>query len=75
MDRVEVTRPFMGLLYMQVCAVADATDEEILEVCNRKNLCGTTNGWCSVLRMPENEKQRPVPCADHAGRQHILIAC
>ena len=33
MERVVVSREFMGLFSMQVCAVKDATDEEILEVC------------------------------------------
>ncbi len=50
MDRVVVTIPFSGICYMQVCAVSDATDEEILEVANSKNPSGTTNGWVEVAR-------------------------
>jgi hypothetical protein len=77
LDRVVVTRPFVGLLYMQVCACNDATDEEILEVCNSKNECGTTNGWMSVIRSPEADAENtgPVPCVDHADRTHFLVAC
>ena len=35
--RVIVTRPMIGLLYMQVCVCKDATDKEILEVSNKEN--------------------------------------
>jgi hypothetical protein len=34
MERVEITKAFMGICTMQVCAEKDATDKEILEVCN-----------------------------------------
>lgn len=37
MDRVLVIRTFVGICHMQVCAVNDATDEEILAVCNHAN--------------------------------------
>ena len=50
MDRVVVTNMWCGIVHMQVCAVEDATDNEILVVCNRKNPSGTTNGW-SVIWM------------------------
>lgn len=76
MKRVIVTRSFIGLLYMQVCAVKDATDEEILEVCNKENKAGTTNGWVRVIREDdENEKGRPVQCTDYSDRQHLLVVC
>ena len=75
-ERVVVTRPMIGLLYMQVCAVDDATDEEILEVCNRNNPAGTMNGWGIVIR---NDKEypnlNPVACQDIKGRTHFLVAC
>jgi len=77
--RVQVTNPFCGLIHMQVCAVHDATDEEILEVCNRENLCGTTNGWVGVIRDGSDEligeKAAPVKCEDHEGRTHFLVYC
>ncbi len=68
MDRVIVTRPIMGLCAMQVCAVADATDEEILLICNRQNPSGTTAGWSRVVRSLDpdriwiREDMLPVPC-------------
>ena len=82
MDRVVVTRAFCNLVTMQVCAVKDATDEEILSVCNRENPSGTQNGWTKVIRHSEGEdsifagpNKVPVPCADDPMRLHILVAC
>ena len=60
MNRVEVTRCVIGACFMQVCCVQDATDEEILEVCNRENPSGTEHGWGKVHRDGE-EAQGPVP--------------
>lgn len=80
MDRVVVTSPFVNIFTMQVCAVADATDEEILVACNRDNPAGTTNGWAVVVREPELSltqpaQTAPVACADHPGRTHFLVQC
>lgn len=81
MERVVVTRPYCGVVAMQVCAVKDATDEEILEVCNRENPAGTENGWGEVIRdcaevtMFKNEKSVPVQCQDHEDRQHFMVLC
>jgi len=72
MTRVTITRTFCGLIHMQVCTVPDATDEEILDVCNRENPSGTTWGWTRVVREGEGE---PVPCGDDAGRVHVLVSC
>jgi hypothetical protein len=81
-ERVMVSRPMVGLFAMQVCAVDDATDEEILEVCNRDNPCGTSLGWCKVIRkegdVPEDSagnKGIPCPCVAAHGRTHFLITC
>lgn len=61
---------------MQVCAVADASDEEILELCNLENPSGTTNGWGHVVRHDQEHPQRnPVKCANYAERLHILVDC
>lgn len=61
---------------MQVCAVADATDEEILEVANVENPSGTRNGWSKVAREDyENENARPVVCADDPNRKHFILIC
>ena len=85
MDRVIVTSPFCGILYMQVCAIADATDEEILEVCNTKNPSGTTMGWANVIRenrevgTMDNPKKKvnlaPVQCKDYPDRKHFIAVC
>jgi len=60
---------------MQVCAEAEATDEEILAVCNRENPSGTSMGWSRVVREDCDSAQGPVPCDDRAGRAHILVLC
>jgi hypothetical protein len=77
MERIVVTNPMVGIAHMQVCAVADATDEEILSVCNRDNLAGTRNGWTTVCR--ENDgfwgDTGPVACKDDPSRMHFLVAC
>lgn len=75
MDRIVVTQSMIGLLYMQVCAEHNATDEEILTVCNRENLCGTTNGWVTVIRESEDEGKLPGPCQNFPNRTHFLVAC
>lgn len=81
MNRVVVSREFCGLIGMQVCAVADATDEEILEVCNRENPSGTSNGWGSVIRAPvdgdmwRREDTKPVACSEYPERLHFMVLC
>lgn len=71
--RVVVSRSVVGLCYMQVCAAPDATDEEILEVCNRENPSGTERGWTSVIRAGEGA---PVPCKFSSPRRtHFLAVC
>jgi hypothetical protein len=72
MHRVMILKGIVGICHMQVCAAADATDEEILTVCNRENPSGTTNGWLSVIREGDGA---PVTCADDAGRTHFLASC
>ena len=79
--RVVVTRAMVGIAHMQVCAVADATDEEILDVCNRENPAGTTGGWQRVCRHEADEidfwgwGKAPVACQDDPTRIHLLVAC
>lgn len=80
MNRVVVTRQMFNIFTMQVCAIQDATDEEILEVCNRENVAGTENGWQTVIRTPngefgQEENKRPVPCIDNPDRIHYLVLC
>jgi hypothetical protein len=79
--RVIVSSPFVNIVTMQVCAMADASDEEILEVCNRENRSGTSNGWSEVLRVAEpesmfkDENKLPVTCSDNPDRKHFLVLC
>lgn len=84
MERVEITQPFVSLIMMQVCAVEDASDEEILAVANKENPCGTTLGWCEVVRTMQDapalideikKMQLPAPCDTHTGRIHYLVTC
>jgi hypothetical protein len=64
---------------MQVCAEKQASDEEILAVCNRDNPAGTENGWSTVCRSTEPDpnwgNRKPVQCADHPERLHLLVVC
>lgn len=81
LPRVQIHNPFVGIAHMQVCVEKDATDEEILRVCNEQNYSGTTGGWSTVIR--ENyeddfwpaEKMRPVQCQQYLHRVHLLVAC
>ena len=76
MKRVIITRPFHGLAGMQVCAKANATDKEILEVCNTQNPSGTSNGWSEVIRDDkEHPNSNPVQCEQHPDRKHFIILC
>lgn len=81
-ERVIITRSMIGICGMQVCAVSDATDEEILNVANTRNPSGTKNGWSVVLRTKEQieefnleENCLPVECDDNSSRTHFLILC
>jgi hypothetical protein len=86
-QRVCVTLPFAGLRAMQVCAVEDATDKEILEVCNRENPQMVTGGWHTVVRTKEqvdkqgliakvsSESALPGKCVECPGRLHIIVLC
>ena len=78
MERVEITKSMVGIYGMQVCAVKGTTDEEILNVCNRENPSGTTNGWGTVLREVDGhhgENPLPVQCSDFEDREHLIIFC
>ncbi len=77
MARVIVTRAIQGIAHMQVCAVSDATDEEILDVCNRENPSGTSQGWATVCKCDDDfwGKVAPVKCADDPTRTHFMVGC
>jgi len=75
MKKVEVTNKLLGICHMQVCAEKDASDEDILLVCNSENPSGTTNGWSVVIRASGKYGPGPVQCSDHKNRLHFLVAC
>ena len=75
--RVIVTRPIVGIAHMQVCAAQDASDDEILAVCNRENPSGTEHGWGTVCRADDEfwGKVGPVTCQSDPTRVHFMVAC
>lgn len=77
MERVVLTRAMVGFAHMQVCAASDATDEEILAVCNARNQSGTDRGWTTVCRGDDEfwGPTRPVQCSDDPARTHFLVSC
>jgi hypothetical protein len=83
-QRVCVTMPWAGFRAMQVCVVEDATDEEILEVCNKENPQLVTGGWHTVVRtknqasgLTSSGDESPLPgkCKDCPGRLHMIVLC
>ncbi len=64
-----------GIASMQVCAQKDATDEEILNVCNAENPSGTRGGWSGVVREDEENYPGSVQCDDNEDRLHLIITC
>jgi hypothetical protein len=80
LKRVEVISDYYGLTCMQVCVVHDASDKEILGVCNRENPSGTSAGWNKVVRKLEDvswavEGSLLGHCKDFPERIHFLIFC
>lgn len=78
MNKVVINKAMLGIFNMSACADKNATDEEILEVCNRENPSGTSNGWVTVVRKnhPEAPKESwPVICAADPNRLHFIIGC
>lgn len=75
--KVIITRRFLGICHMQVCASLDATDAEILDKCNSDNPCGTAGGWSLVCRADTEfwKGIAPVPCEDDPTRIHYVVAC
>jgi hypothetical protein len=75
------TRGLMNLFAMRVCALSDATDDEILATCNRENPSGTERGWTEVVRVADDssplrtENKLPVKCSEHEGKMHFIVLC
>jgi hypothetical protein len=80
-ERVIITKSMIGLCGMQVCAIADATDEEILKFCNQQNPSGTAGGWGLVVRKQEEgslfqiKENLPVTCSEFPERKHFMVLC
>jgi len=75
MEKIVIANPFAGLLSMIVCVEGEATDEEILAVCNSQNPSGTTLGWCEVLHGAFPESGGPVQCSEYPERTHYVVIC
>jgi hypothetical protein len=61
---------------LSVCAVADATDAEILAVCNERE--PRTPPWSCVYRRETPNLPSilwPTACPDQPGRMHFLVDC
>lgn len=77
-DDVVVTQPFIGLLYMQVCAYGETPPERVEEAANALNPAGTSGGWHIVLEDPpdwDGKSIAPVSCADNPERLHYILSC
>ena len=59
-------------LSLQVCAVADATEEEIVREANRQMPCGTPLGW---LFTDGSRDAGRVACAHDPHRVHVVLGC
>lgn len=81
-ERVFISLEYAGFRAMQVCVVADATDEEILEKCNRDNPQRVSGGWHTVVRSAEHAVEcnvdsvaAPGQCQECPGRLHKIVLC
>jgi len=75
MDKIVIIHPAIGFCFSRVCAEKNATDQEILEICNARNPSGTQGGWSQVLRDDAPVHQRPMPCDDDSERLHCMVVC
>jgi hypothetical protein len=77
-EDVVVTKPFIGLLYMQVCAYGEVPPDRVEERANALNPSGISNGWHIILADDPDDDgppKTPVPCADYPARLHYLLSC
>ncbi|MBK6616339.1 hypothetical protein [Ottowia sp.] len=80
MDKVVITKRWLGLGGMQVCASRDATDKEILAVCNADNPAAIEAGWSTVVRSVDEPggaagRHIPVACEANPGRVLLVVLC
>ena len=68
-----VTR--FGVLDIQVCVPKEWSDKEILEFAERRQSCGTTNGW--VIRKEGKKLLQGFPernpCLGRPGFVHVML--
>ena len=75
-EDVVVTQPFVGLLYMQVCAYGEVSPERVQERANELNPAGTRNGWFIITEDNEDHGPKgPVQCAQDPARVHWMLNC
>lgn len=81
-QRVFVVEGYHGFRAQQVCVVPEATDEEILEACNRENPQLVTGGWHTVVRDKEHARElgvdecaAPGNCVECPPRLHKIVLC
>jgi hypothetical protein len=83
-QRVMLTGMYAGLFACQVCVVPDATDEEILEACNREDPRTEGFSWVRVirtqkdidelkLRTPDRSSALPGTCVECPPRIHMVV--
>lgn len=71
----EVAR--QGLLQMQVCVPATATDQSVVDYANITNPAGTEGGWFIVKQGHEllgGDDER-VQCQENNDNVHIVLIC
>lgn len=73
-ERPEVTK--RGALDMQVCVPAGWSDDQVKAFADRKNPCGTENGW-SIRRAGDaalrGDPERRRCQGDRSGYVHVML--
>ena len=82
-ERVFLTGLYAGVWSNHVCVVPDATDEEILAVCNANepSVYGKKYRWTRVIRTEEDAKAigvswkdaKPGTCLECPPRIHMVV--
>lgn len=64
-----------GALDMQVCVPKEWTDEQVIDLANSDNPCGTTNGWF-IRRQGDKAlsgSDERVQCSNNPAFVHIML--
>lgn len=73
MDRVVAYA--IGFVHTSVCAVEDATPDEIRGAANSASPTGLGHGWEISLENFASGELNGCPCNEHEGRRHWLLVC